>query len=853
MEQSRPIRVQVPGHGIVQFPAGTSEQEMAAALSQLSAGDEAPRSKSEDPGWTVGGVLMGAAHDLYEGMKQGAKVVRDTVKNKIDNPTATLGASFGKAMFDQTVKPLAQAHAAEAQAAMNAETGGGVARHTAAALVPVAGPMIDSWVQDWQDGKKDKVLGHVLSFAAMLAADRFMPSSVQIGGKGKVTPETQAVTFGLENGVPVDLATATGNKAVRGIQKAAENSTILGSIAGKNAVESQMEAMQGLGGRLARRANEGESVSIPDAGARVKGAIRGKVREASKAAAKEYDTVEAIQAKAPVEFVNTPDMKPSPMGTPFSKLQKAEQEQLRLMLDDLKSHPFEAQEMRTGDLVDANFSDGMSSSAVRGEYRNQAGSNLKQNTAGTPLLHDIVGVHGGSQTGPQVIKSLEAYIEGRGPATRVPNSALITAQRYLGIVPEATEASLPRLRGMKVAQQEPRAYQAAAESAGADAALRVVEDEMGKLGLPSSHDVAKRILDSDDMQTILAAGDGMPESELRQYVREFLSDEVGKAMPEDLVRMGVDLRGAKSDLRKLHAEEQADALERNIPAMGSTVMARKALSGVMEAPDTASLMAAEKALGRLKLMQRKNPDPYGDSGRVLNQTVGALDRQIMATAEREPALRDALVKGRQLTVDKYDAVAALKALRKDPAGTVDALTGAPENGLEFLKSVQRHAPGELSTVGRAYLDDLMSMMSDPLRRDMAASKWGNLGIEKKRIIFGDVLKRDPKYLQDLDSFFLLMRKLKANPNASGSGYMTLNGARFLGGIPVVVMSELGGVALSKALMSPRVVRAFTRGFRVPTGAGVAAKAAAASELVEALKAAGIRIPASLSAKDQEEK
>lgn len=35
-DQQRPIRVRVEGHGIVEFPAGTSEQEMAAALTQLT-------------------------------------------------------------------------------------------------------------------------------------------------------------------------------------------------------------------------------------------------------------------------------------------------------------------------------------------------------------------------------------------------------------------------------------------------------------------------------------------------------------------------------------------------------------------------------------------------------------------------------------------------------------------------------------------------------------------------------------------------------------------------------------------------------------------------------------------------
>lgn len=42
IEQQRPIRVQVPGHGIVEFPAGTSEDVMREALSTLTQPTQAP-------------------------------------------------------------------------------------------------------------------------------------------------------------------------------------------------------------------------------------------------------------------------------------------------------------------------------------------------------------------------------------------------------------------------------------------------------------------------------------------------------------------------------------------------------------------------------------------------------------------------------------------------------------------------------------------------------------------------------------------------------------------------------------------------------------------------------------------
>ena len=877
MEQSRPIRVQVPGHGVVEFPAGTSQSDMAAALSQLSSGDEAPKPKDSV---SVGGVKLYEDGDLATLAGMPFRMAGRVFKNVVVEPLKALydagvsvskpgqlGASPQAALAGGAVKAAAglvggllKAQGAEygkAQQAINEGRYDKALLHGLAYLAPVIGPMADGFIERIKAGDSENVAADIISMLAPVPAAKGAPKAMTVAKAGLPdAAEAAAVQLGLERGVPVDVATATGNKALRGVQGLAENATILGAASGKRGQVAQAEKMAEVGRGMAAEANAGgASVEIPVAGERLKAGVKAKVKADAKAAAKEYQALEALEKASPVERVAVAELKPSPMGTPFSKLQKAEQEQLRLMLDDLKSHPFEAQEMRTGDLVDANFSDGMSSSAVRGEYRNQAGSNLKQNTAGTPLLHDIVGVHGGSQTGPQVIKSLEAYIEGRGPATRVPNSALITAQRYLGIVPEATEASLPRLRGMKVAQQEPRAYQAAAESAGADAALRVVEDEMGKLGLPSSHDVAKRILDSDDMQTILAAGDSLPEADLRKYVREHLSDEVGKAMPAESMRLAVDLRATKAALKPLYEQKRRLSKDLNVPAMGSEARALEALDALMEAPDYAPLSVADKALGRLTAIQRHNRDKWGEGAHVVGEAIDALDAAVTTRAKQNPAALKALEAGRKATVSKYDALALLDKMRYEPAGTVEALTGRGENGLEFLRSVERHAPAELATVGRAVLDDLMAMMSDPLRRDMAASKWGELGAQKKRLLFRDVLKRDPKYLQDLDSFFLLSKRLKTSANPSGSAYVggtAINTAQLFGGhFLSAALTELGGLALSKAMRSPRVVRALTRGLRVPTGASAATKAAAASELAVALKSAGVPVPVALSAADRD--
>lgn len=64
-----PIRVQVPGHGVVEFPDGTAENDMRAAIDQLSGTPQRPGAMARGiqvAGDVAAGVAKGAAHTALD-------------------------------------------------------------------------------------------------------------------------------------------------------------------------------------------------------------------------------------------------------------------------------------------------------------------------------------------------------------------------------------------------------------------------------------------------------------------------------------------------------------------------------------------------------------------------------------------------------------------------------------------------------------------------------------------------------------------------------------------------------------------------------------------------------------------
>ena len=500
---------------------------------------------------------------------------------------------------------------------------GKAALHALAYLAPVVGPMLDSFATRTAAGEGPEVAGDVTSMFLPVPAAKKLPAVVQVGGKAVASPERAAVEFGLQNGIPVDAATATGNAALKGVKTMAEKATISGAAIARKGNEVRAEKMATLGEQLAAKANNaGQAVTIPEVGERL--------------------------AKATQEAATN-------AGT-----------------------------------------------AAKGEYA-----------------------------------------------------------------------------------------------------------------------------------------------------------VLGKMETANPVAFAVDVKSVQDKIRPLHQqmEQSADLM---VPGSASA-RALTAMRRLMSGPNTQLASVVDDALGELKgsLRSVSESDPMSKGAGQLSEIVKSLDNEVRSAVGRgggKPGL-DALDRGRAATVRKYDALDVVDQMKAEPVGTVAAITRGKDGGVAFLRDVRKHAPQELPNVGRAVMDDLMDTIADPLKRDVAGAKWAALGPETKRALFAETLKREPNYIKDLDNFFLLAKKLKENPNPSGTATTAAIGGTAgmvaTGHFMIPLMSELAGASITAAMRSPRVVRALTRGLRLQTGAGAAAKAAATSEIVTALKSAGLPVPALLTAKDKE--
>lgn len=313
----------------------------------------------------------------------------------------------------------------------------------------------------------------------------------------------------------------------------------------------------------------------------------------------------------------------------------------------------------------------------------------------------------------------------------------------------------------------------------------------------------------------------------------------GAPRPFTTVPLAVDVSASKAALKPLY-----DSLLRERELVG-TLQGGKArtlvaLDSLMRGPDLASLSDTDAALGNLKAMARTDGMPelrtQGQAGAA--EAVRALDAQVRAAAARGgPDVLRALTDGRAATVGKYKVADALEMFGTDPA-TIEparvyaALTANKDLALTKLQTIRGIAPDQIQTIARAYLEHAMDTATEAggfAHADKLFADWQKLGPRTKQVLFPQAGQ-----IQALDDFFLLAKKLKENPNPSGTA-TTLNATQVLAGIPAW--------AIAKMLYKPSGVRALSTGLRLSVNASPAAKVAAMAQVVRAAQEAGIALPA----------
>jgi hypothetical protein len=320
------------------------------------------------------------------------------------------------------------------------------------------------------------------------------------------------------------------------------------------------------------------------------------------------------------------------------------------------------------------------------------------------------------------------------------------------------------------------------------------------------------------------------------------------AAPQPM-RLAVDVGRVKSALKPvyeglLRERELAGVLQ------GGKARALVALDSLMTGPDFAPLSIVDAALGDIKALSRQAPGEIPamrTPGQAVASTiVRELDAQVQATASAAgPQAIKALMDGRAATKQKYAVADVLEDLTSgtggEPVRIARRLAAQKDTAVAKLKALEAIAPAELPKIGRAVIDDVIERATSATKDGTAGAlaEWSKLGADTKRLLFGK-----PEYIQDLNDFFLLAKKMRENPNPSGTALTLAQGSELgllysTSGASLPI--SIGAGTLSAMLHSPTVVRALTRTMSASMSGHRAAVVAAGTNLMTAAKEAGITL------------
>lgn len=297
----------------------------------------------------------------------------------------------------------------------------------AAAALPVIGPAAAAAGEQIASG--DIVGG--LGTSAGLLAPTVVPAAVRasqplrasirerLRAKGPGLAEGDAVRFGLEQDIPLDAATVTGNPAIRGTQYLADRS-LLGAGVARKAGQRQAEALSRVGEGLANRARPGGSVTPEQAGQGVREAVKGKVREFHGEANRAYSTLRDIESGGVLDEVPVDLPKPvkARMREQLGRVPTGDEiRELRRIAEELDAVPFQRGKL-TRD-TGPGFDSGETTYSAR--------------AAGAPVYDEILQEAPGTSnmTRADVQASIQQALK-TGRMTHAAQGALKVAQNRLG-------------------------------------------------------------------------------------------------------------------------------------------------------------------------------------------------------------------------------------------------------------------------------------------------------------------------------------------------------------------------------------------------------------------------------------
>jgi hypothetical protein len=190
-------------------------------------------------------------------------------------------------------------------------------------LLPVAGPELSKRGHQIREGEVAKGLGGTVGFAGAMVAPELVKQvpPIRVGRpvfKAQLNPaEAAAVEYAKAEGVPLDVATATGSRAARAMQKRVASS-MGGEGTASRVIEQQADALKALSEKLTAEAAPG--VATPEtAGAGVRSGVSSIVKELHAKANEAYTQLREIEARPE----SATKMQTAAEGSPaYTKLQQ---------------------------------------------------------------------------------------------------------------------------------------------------------------------------------------------------------------------------------------------------------------------------------------------------------------------------------------------------------------------------------------------------------------------------------------------------------------------------------------------------------------------------------------------------
>lgn len=307
--------------------------------------------------------------------------------------------------------------------------------------------------------------------------------------------------------------------------------------------------------------------------------------------------------------------------------------------------------------------------------------------------------------------------------------------------------------------------------------------------------------------------------------QSFVADVIEPIMKD--VPLPVDVRPVKTALAPIYERVK----ERMPVAQQQASPGLRSIENILKADDHVPATVADANLSALKSITREAAAPelrnvsQGLAAKAIQELSTAVDDAVAIAGSDATA---ALQRGRRLTKAKYTSADLLADLRDEPVQVFNQLTQRKDTAIDALRAVARESPQNMPKLGKAYLEGLFEKATREggwSKPDTLFSQWKELGPATKRVLF-----RNPNVIRDLDSFFLLAKRVAQNPNPSGTAYVAslLPTAGLVIASPQVgVPLVLGSAALSRILFNPKTAKMLTSSLRMKTGTPAAALAAGA--------------------------